>query len=232
MARASMMHDPSRNDARLDLAFDHIASLQNALEYALAQVNDGKQTTLRQAFESQTRYLQKRLAEQDRALHAAAVELALLKTQLSNDIAVLAAQNHKAALDLAERQSLQAALQQTQREAAAWKHAASQHRAGAEAARDAAQKIATEAALLRTQLVADVKTLAQKIQDEATERQGLQAVLAETQRQLAIWQDEAERQKMHSSLVETERDALRAKLAELQNSPPSRRRKLKAKPAE
>lgn len=227
-----MMQDPSHDDARLALAFDHIASLQNALEDALAQGNDAKQPPLRQAFADQTRHLQKRLAEQDRALHAAAVELALVKTQLANDIAVLAAQNHKAALDLAERQRLQAALQQAQREAAAWKHAATQHRAGAETARDAAQKIATEAALLRAQLVADVKTLAQKIRDDATEHQGLQTVLAETKRQLAIWQNEAERQKTRSTIAETEREALQTTLAELQTSPPPRMRKLKAKPAE
>lgn len=208
----------SSADARLTLALDHIASLQEALEEAFAQNRDVKQTTLRQAFEDQTLRLQAQRAEQDRALHAAALEAALLKTQLVTDIATMDAQARSAASEHTERQRLQAALTQALHTA--------------ETAADTVRNLAAEVSLLRAQLAADAAALAQEIQAGATERAGMQALLAEANRQLAAFKDEAERQKKRSAKAEATCEQLQLALARQLASPPSRLRKLLGKHAD
>lgn len=205
-------------EARLSLALDHIASLQEALDEALAQSKDVRQTTLRQAFEDQAARLQAQTADQDRALHAAALEAALLKTQLVADIAALEAQTRAAAIDHAKRQQLQTALTEALR--------------SAEAATDTVRKLAAEVSLLRAQLSADAAALAQEIETGATERAAMQTLLAEANRQVLAWQDEAERQKKRRAKAETRCEQLQSALATQRASPPSRLRKLLGKPAD
>lgn len=219
---------PSQTSAEthLQLARDHIASLQQALETALAQRNAGSQTSLREAFENQNAQLKDRVAEQQRALHAAAVELALLKTQLQSDFTLLAAQNRAASVDAAEIQRLQSDLITAQRTATAWQSAAADQSAIAEAALRSAQDLATEADLLRCQLASDVRLLAQHLRSATAAQAGFQAALAEAAQQATAWQDEAERQQIRRTIAEAECETLHTTLAELQADLPPRLRKL------
>lgn len=213
-------------ETHLQLAHDHIASLQQALETALAQRNAASQTSLREAFENQIALLKERVAEQQRALHAAAVELALVQTQVQSDLIQLAAQNRAASVDAAEIQRLQADLIVAQHLAAAWQGAAADQSAIAEAALRSAQDLATEADLLRCQLASDVRLLAQHLRSAAAAQAGFQAALAEAAQQATAWQDEAERQQIRRTIAEAECATLHTTLAELQADLPPRLRKL------